>query len=135
MGMILSRQQWKELIFWARDSGNNECCGLLLGVAPRVERATLARNVAQEPRCSFEIDPELLIEAERNARLEGPPIVGYFHSHPNGAARPSSTDAAMAAVDGRTWLIIAKDDITAWNPVYSDDGLVCFEKVRLVVEG
>jgi proteasome lid subunit RPN8/RPN11 len=38
----------------------------------------------------------------------------YFHSHPNGLARPSATDAASAARDGRVWIIVADGAITCW---------------------
>ena len=43
--------------------------------------------------------------------------MGYWHSHPSGDAMPSVTDAAMAAPDGKLWLIVGGDTVTAWRAV------------------
>ncbi len=59
-----------------------------------------ARNVHPDPARHFEIDPQVLIDAHRAARSGGPRVVGYYHSHPNGLARPSAADSALAANDG-----------------------------------
>ncbi|WP_181815652.1 Mov34/MPN/PAD-1 family protein [Alteripontixanthobacter maritimus] len=93
-----------------------ECCGLLLG--PASEHITAiqpARNVAADPARHFEIDPQTLFEAIRAERDGGMEIVGYYHSHPNGLAEPSATDAAQAARDGKVWAIIARGKIGLWH--------------------
>jgi len=56
-----------------------------------------------------------LIAAERAMREGGPKIIGYYHSHPSGAVRPSKTDAACAAPDDRLWLILNGEDAAAWK--------------------
>lgn len=133
MAINISRQQQQLLLAWALDAGGHECCGLLLGTDDEVECVELTANVAREPANSFEIDPTALISAEKQARQGGLKIVGYFHSHPNGVARPSNRDAEMAADDGRIWAIIAGDQITAWRPKREKDGApVLFEPVAIV---
>lgn len=117
MDLQLSRQQRQQMLDWAQEAGKQECCGLLLGSGLVVARVERTANVASKPDRQFEIDPAALIEAERQARQDGPAIIGYFHSHPNGRAEPSPEDAASAAADGRYWLIIANGRITAWLPV------------------
>lgn len=92
----------------------NEACGLLLGTSSHITKAEPTANVAHDPARHFEIDPAALIAAHRAARDGGPQIVGYFHSHPNGLARPSATDAASASGDGRVWAIVAGGEITCW---------------------
>ena len=94
-----------------------ECCGLLLGTGHVVARVEQTANVATDPDRRFEIDPASLIAAEKQARQDGPEIIGYFHSHPNGRAEPSPDDAASASPDGRYWLIIANGEITSWLPI------------------
>lgn len=84
-----------------------ECCGLLLGREGRIDLAVPARNVAADPFNRFEIDPQALIAAHREARAGGRAVIGYYHSHPTGAALPSATDRAHAAGDGRIWAIVA----------------------------
>ena len=117
MVLSISRTHKRQLLDWATEAGNHECCGLLLGTDGQVERVELAANVADEPTDSFEIDPAALIAAEKRARLGGLAVLGYFHSHPNGVASPSGRDAEMASADGRRWIIIADGRITAWRPI------------------
>ena len=92
-----------------------ECCGILLGEGERITAATPAANVHPDPETHFEIDPQALVDAHRQARQGGSQVLGYYHSHPNGFARPSATDAAMAAGDGAIWAIIAADGVTFWR--------------------
>lgn len=101
----------------------HEACGILLGAAfpwgLRISEARETANVHPAPETHFEIDPQALIDAHRSARSGGPQIVGYYHSHPVGEARPSATDRACAAQDGRVWAIIARHDpaadVTFWR--------------------
>ena len=51
----------------------------------------------------------------REARGGGGRCVGWYHSHPNGVAEPSPTDAARAVEDGKLWLIAAAGAVTAWR--------------------
>ena len=122
MGLKLSRQQRQQLLDWADEAGDLECCGLLLGDDGGVHRVERTANISGNPQYRFEIDPTALIRAEKQARQGGPKILGYFHSHPNGRAEPSADDAACAADDGRYWLIIANGEITTWLPIGGTDG-------------
>jgi proteasome lid subunit RPN8/RPN11 len=92
-----------------------ERCGLLFGDAGRVADATLCANVAADPALTFEIDPAALFAALRAERAGGAAMVGYWHSHPSGDVRPSATDAAMAAPDGKLWLIVGGGDVAVWR--------------------
>ena len=108
-----------------------EVCGVLLGrPGPwRDGRGALVlhcrafpnREVAA-PRARFEIAPEDLLEAQREAIAAGLEIVGYYHSHPDHPARPSETDRGQAAQglsDGVLHVVIATDgrtaEATAWT--------------------
>ncbi|MFM9937286.1 MAG: Mov34/MPN/PAD-1 family protein [Novosphingobium sp.] len=99
----------------AADAQPHEACGLLLGQADRIQTARPTPNIHPEPTRHFEIDPAALVAAHKAARAGGPEVVGYFHSHPNGLARPSATDAAMASGDGRIWAIAAAGVVTMWR--------------------
>lgn len=91
-----------------------ECCGLLLGQGGRIERAVPTANVAEAPRRFFEIDPQALIDAHRDARAGGPEVLGHYHSHPSGKAEPSKIDQAAAA-EGQIWAIASADEVTFWR--------------------
>lgn len=74
-----------------------ECCGLLVGRDALVTAAVPMRNAAvSETR--FRLDDREHIELRRTLRLATPPlrILGVYHSHPRGPARPSARDVAEA---------------------------------------
>lgn len=99
----------------AAQASPHECCGLLLGQGGTVNAAQPAANVHPDPASHFEIDPAALIAAHRAARVGGPEVLGYYHSHPNGRAEPSATDQVQASGDGRIWAIIAQGGVTLWR--------------------
>ncbi len=102
------------LVAEAASAAPHECCGLLLG-RTGIEEARPAANVAAEPARHFEIDPQALIDAHRAARSGGPPIIGYYHSHPAGHPVPSATDCEHSAGDGSVWAIVAGGEVALWQ--------------------
>jgi proteasome lid subunit RPN8/RPN11 len=92
-----------------------ERCGLLFGDAVRIAEATFCTNIAADPTRTFEIDPAALFGALRDERRGGPKVIGYWHSHPSGDVQPSAVDAAMAAPDGKLWLIVAGGEFAVWR--------------------
>lgn len=108
-----------------------EGCGLLLGRAAGadllVRRAEPSRNLADAPARRFEVDPALRFRLERAARCGADPVVGHFHSHPEGPAEPSAVDLAAAHEPGLVWLIAAVREgrlaeLRAWRPRLDDAG-------------
>ncbi|MBO9622701.1 MAG: M67 family metallopeptidase [Sphingomonas sp.] len=92
-----------------------EACGLLFGGPAEITDWQVVENVAENPERRFEIAPAALFAALRAERAGGPRIAGYWHSHPSGDATPSATDAAMAAADGKLWLIVAGAAARLWR--------------------
>jgi proteasome lid subunit RPN8/RPN11 len=91
-----------ELAAWAELGHPHETCGLLVGRAGegRVEvvRVAQAKNLNRERASDrYELDPADFLAADRAARADGLEIVGFWHSHPDCPARPSTRDL----VDGR----------------------------------
>ena len=117
MTLQVTSELFDALLAEAAAARPRECCGLLLGEAGerRIDAFTAATNVHPQPETHFEIDPQTLIDAHRAMRSGGPELVGYYHSHPIGQARPSATDTAMAAGDGMIWAIVAGDTVTFWR--------------------
>ncbi|GBC77112.1 hypothetical protein HRbin08_00581 [bacterium HR08] len=78
-----------------------EGCGVLLGRVEGetkiVEEIRPTRNVRQDsPHNRYAIAPEELLRLEREARARGREVLGFFHSHPDAEARPSSYDLEHA---------------------------------------
>jgi proteasome lid subunit RPN8/RPN11 len=122
MDFRISRAAHAQILAEATASPAREVCGLLLGDGEEIKTALPCPNVAADPACTFEIDPQTLIAAHKSARTGGPNILGCYHSHPNGRAEPSETDRAMAEDNGWVWAIVAGGDVTFWR--VEGDGFV-----------
>nr|WP_165388228.1 M67 family metallopeptidase [Sphingomonas populi] len=116
----ISRTALHRIIAAAHADPAREVCGLLFGDDARVDRAEPCANVAADPARTFEIDPAAHFAALRAERAGGAKLIGYWHSHPSGDVRPSATDAAMAAADGKLWLIAAGTEIGIWRAEGAD---------------
>jgi desampylase len=95
------------LVDHARASAPDECCGLLLGREDEILEAVRARNIADEPRSRFLIDPRDHIDARRAARAGGLEVVGFYHSHPGSPATPSARDVAEFTYPGSLYAIVS----------------------------
>ena len=115
MTLELSSRLVEAMLSEAAGAHPRECCGLLLGEGETIMEIRPAENVHPNPEKHFEIDPQQLVDAHRDARSGGSQVLGYYHSHPNGREGPSPEDAAMAAGDGAVWGIIALDRVTFWR--------------------
>jgi proteasome lid subunit RPN8/RPN11 len=78
-----------------------EACGALLGEPggdPRDRRVLAAVAVRNQALCdrtrTFAMDPAAVQRARRAAGLD---VLGFFHSHPEGVARPSAADLRHAS--------------------------------------
>jgi proteasome lid subunit RPN8/RPN11 len=101
----------------AEAAAPSEACGLLIGQPGRIDAVVPARNVAEHPERSFEIDPQTLLRTHREVRTSGKRVIGHYHSHPDGTALPSRRDAARAVEDDQLWLIIAAGTIAGFRSV------------------
>lgn len=114
MDIEVTRDVMEQMFRAAANAHPNEACGILLGKGANITAFQPTKNVHPTPETHFEIDPAALIQAHKSGRDGALSVLGYFHSHPVGAATPSSTDTAMASGDARIWAIIAKGDVTFW---------------------
>lgn len=107
----------EQILREARRAHPRECCGLVEGKCDaqtfRITALHPARNLAAVPD-RFEIDPQDQFTAHKAARAGGRAIVGCYHSHPNGHARPSAADQAGAGEENFLWLIASNEEVTAF---------------------
>lgn len=90
-------EAWQEMVRHARSTFPNECCGAMLGVLDGDEKivksAVPMENAHQGPQEErYELRPEDLLRADREARQAGMDLIGIFHSHPDCDAYFSQTD-------------------------------------------
>lgn len=112
----------------ARREPDIECCGLLIGTGEGVvvaARVHPTRNASCRPQRRFEIDPQEQFDLLRSLRGSAERIIGHYHSHPGGPARPSEHDRAMAHDPEAIWLVVAlPDDLGAFVCAEGQNGFV-----------
>jgi proteasome lid subunit RPN8/RPN11 len=93
----IEKEAWDLMVAHAEKTYPNECCGAMLGPidgdVKTVRVALPLENAypgAQRER--YELRPEDLLFAEREARAKGMDLIGIFHSHPDCDAYFSKTD-------------------------------------------
>jgi len=101
----LTRSVLDDLRAHGEETWPQECCGALLGraiegSAPegwQVDLLMRAVNIrADSPRNRYQISGADLAGIVLEARNRGLEIAGFYHSHPDHPAQPSSTDLAEA---------------------------------------
>ena len=93
----VEKPAWDVMVAHAEKIFPNECCGAMLGKidgdSKTVTKAVAIENSytgAQGAR--YELRPEDLLKADREARAAGLDLIGIFHSHPDCDAYFSKTD-------------------------------------------
>jgi len=93
----IATEPWETMVRHAELTYPNECCGAMLGRlnggSKLVTEAIPMENAyAGEQAARYELRPEDLLEADRQARARGLDLIGIFHSHPDCDAYFSTTD-------------------------------------------
>lgn len=97
-----------EIIAHAREANPHECCGLIGGAENGVAQSVYRlRNLAAQPRVTYEAAPEDLFAAQRKMRERGEQLLAIYHSHPRAdEPYPSETDVRLAYYPTAVYLIV-----------------------------
>jgi proteasome lid subunit RPN8/RPN11 len=90
-------QPWNEMVAHAEATYPNECVGAMLGRIDDGSKSVsvalpLANSAEGSQRQYYELRPEDLLAADKEARRLGLDLVGIYHSHPDCGAYFSQTD-------------------------------------------
>jgi proteasome lid subunit RPN8/RPN11 len=101
MSLRIPQPLYDQLRHHGEETYPHECCGILLGKSTDAEitvhQLTRAGNTRTDSAHNrYNIAPQELIRAQREARTAGLDIVGFYHSHPDHPAQYSTTDFAEA---------------------------------------
>ena len=93
----IEAEPWKAMVAHARRTYPNECCGAMLGSTDgetkTVREAIELRNAFEGAQAArYELRPEDLLRADREARERKLDLIGIYHSHPDCDAYFSTTD-------------------------------------------
>ncbi len=125
MPLTLPQPLYDQLRHHGEETYPHECCGILLGKSsdsadgrgePALTVITLIRagnTRTDSAHNRYNIAPQELIAAQREARKSGLDIVGFYHSHPDHPAQYSPTDFAEAHWFGCAYVITAIEKGTA----------------------
>jgi proteasome lid subunit RPN8/RPN11 len=112
MPLYIPQPLYDQLRAHGEETYPHECCGIFLGnsdadniAVTELIRAGNTRTDSAHNR--YNIAPQELIAAQRQARKSGLDIVGFYHSHPDHPAQWSSTDFAEAHWFGCAYVITA----------------------------
>jgi proteasome lid subunit RPN8/RPN11 len=101
--MQLERRFADEIIAHAREGRATpeeaEVCGVLLGKDGVVSEFMRIKNIAEQPRVRYEMDPQGLFQLMRRLDDTGMELIAIYHSHPHTRAYPSVTDRGNAHDD------------------------------------
>ena len=97
----IGRQYADDMIAHTSEEDPNECCGILAGKDEVVMRAYRITNSVKSP-FRYLMDPQELLNADRDSEKNGWEFLAFYHSHTHSAAYPSQTDVRMALESG--WL-------------------------------
>jgi proteasome lid subunit RPN8/RPN11 len=108
----MSREVYDAMREHGEETYPDECCGALLGrVMPNgwwIEASIRAGNSRTDSAHNrYQIAPGELVKIERESRLRGLSIAGFYHSHPDHPAQWSQTDLAEAHWLGCSYVITA----------------------------
>lgn len=104
MALVIGKSVRDGMVQHARSAYPNECCGILVGhrLGPdyRVARQIPTDNIAAgDRRRTYQVEWKALFETLKGVRRGPEELVGFYHSHPEGPARPSPRDLASAWTD------------------------------------
>jgi len=118
----------------------NEGCGVMVGRLTaagvvEVESVVAGRNRNLErARDRYDLDPDDIVRADREARARGLDVVGFWHSHPDHPAWPSQFDTDRAWVDYAYVICATTSEGTGDVNAFTLDGEGgAFLQVRLTV--
>ncbi len=102
MAIELTTPQLELIRAHGEEAFPHECCGFLFGHKANDDKSVVTVWQAANARLEadqhnrFLITAPMYIVADREARARGAEIIGFYHSHPNAPARPSTYDREHA---------------------------------------
>ena len=152
MKIAIYRTQIELVYHHAEQTYPEECCGILLGTIDGLNKTVIeviptvnvwlkpeliedtadSIEVSKTKHSRYTIDPRDLFQAQKRGRERHLEIIGFFHSHPDNPAIPSTCDRDLAweiysypivsVIQGRV------DDFKSW--VLDSQGIFQSEEIR-----
>ena len=99
----------EEMIAHAEAHYPEEACGLVSGRDGIAIGLYPVENIRHSP-VAYEMEPLGQVRAMLAIEAEGLDLLAIYHSHPDGPARPSATDVAIANYPDSAYIIVSLAD-------------------------
>lgn len=96
-----------EMIRHAQAGSPHEVCGIVAGQDGHFNQLFPARNVAENPAVTYQMDPQEQLRIFKEIEERGWEIAGIYHSHPASPAYPSPTDMRLAFYPEAVYFIVS----------------------------
>ncbi len=112
------------LVEHALEKRPHEACGILIGSIEhglaQVKRVIPVPNIAENTETTFRIDDRVLVSVISKLAQSDDMLIGFYHSHPKGAAIPSPTDIRLATYPDALSVIVGLQNpmspaVAAWS--------------------
>ncbi len=103
-GLLISLNQYQQMLQHVRSCLPEEACGLIGGTGNQVVVILPVENEFHSP-VRFRMKPEEQLKVFVTFEQHGLDLIGIYHSHPTGPDRPSETDRCEFAYPGTAYLI------------------------------
>ena len=94
--IYIEQEPWLQMVAHAEATYPDECCGAMLGSVDEKKHVRVALPLTNSSpgsqRARYELRPEDLLLADKEARKHGLDVIGIYHSHPDCDAYFSETD-------------------------------------------
>lgn len=136
--IVMTKEQYQEILNHSRNTLPNEACGLLGGRIENgvkyVEKVYLLRNIDNSPE-HFSMNPREQLAAIKDMRSNGWELLGNFHSHLATPSRPSEEDIRLAFDPKASYMILSLKDSTPVVKSFNiSSGQVSEERLSIVGE-
>ncbi|MEY4530975.1 MAG: hypothetical protein RLZZ156_1696 [Deinococcota bacterium] len=112
----LPTELYQQLLAQAGMARPFEIVGMLIGKNACIYQILPLENIAPIPQTQFVANPEGVLHALKHIRTQDFELLAFYHSHPNGPAKPSKTDLLEAKWDVPMLILDAKNQvIRAWQ--------------------
>jgi proteasome lid subunit RPN8/RPN11 len=148
MTIIISAEQRKIICNHAESAYPEECCGILLGKIVGISKTVVeviptinawnkleSDELDRSKNNRYSIDPQDIFTAQKRSREFNLEIIGFFHSHPDYPAIPSTCDRSQAwevysypivsVINGKV------SEIKSW--VLDSDGVFQLEEIQITI--
>jgi proteasome lid subunit RPN8/RPN11 len=106
----IGKEIWEKMMEHLRSGWPEEACGILGGTDSLATEVYPIKNVDENPRVRYLIEPQGQFAAFKDMRKKGLEMVAIFHSHPESPAYPSVTDVGLAYYQEAYYIIVSLKD-------------------------